>query len=152
VRQQNEHRVSLRRAGFAGLVATFVATTLGYWLPGLGLLRLDFPILNGNLIVPDTTAVSFAWLVGAAQTAGLGALLAGIYAGWLRDRLPGRPWLRGTIWGALLGVVSGLTVFPLLYGAGVFGLAWDPVAPVSLAVWYGSWGAALGAQEHLDRF
>ncbi len=123
-------------AASAGLVATFVALTVGYWLPGIGLLRLDFPALNGNLIVPASTASAGVWLIGAGQTFGIGTLLAVVYARWIRSRLPGRGPTRGLVWGALVGVVAGLTVFPLVYGGGVFGIAWEAQAPLAMALWF----------------
>lgn len=138
---------SIGKAALAGAVATFVAVTAGYWLPGIGLLRIDFPTLNGNVIMPVSTASAAAWMIGAAQTFGIGALLGVIYLCWIRDRLPGEGPTRGLVWGALVGVVAGLTVLPLVYGGGVFGLAWAPQAPVALAAWFIVWGAALGITE-----
>lgn len=142
----------VRSAATAGVIATFVSLTAGYWIPAVGLIRLDFASLNGNLLVPDTTAVSFAWTVGLVHTCALGAILAVVYSAWVRQRLPGSAWLRGAIWGAVVGVVSGLTIFPLLYGAGAFGLAWDPAAPIALAIWHLVWGLTLGGLEQLRLF
>lgn len=142
----------MRRAAIGGLVATFVALTVGFWLPGLGLPRLDYPLLNGNLLVPESTSVSFGWLLGLAHTLGLGALLAVVYSVWVRDRLPGAAWLRGLIWGALVVAVGGLTVFPLLYGAGVFARNWHPTAGITLVIWHLSWGLALGVLEQRRLF
>lgn len=130
-----------------GTVATFVALTIGYWLPGIGLPRLDFPLLNGNLLVPDTTAVSFAWTVGLAQTLGIGVLLGLMYGEWARERLPGGPATKGAIWGLVVGCVAGFTVFPLLYGGGLFGSRWDTGTPMALVAWFLAWGATLGLAD-----
>ena len=48
-----------------------------------------------------------------------GMLLALIYAGFARQRLPGGPLLRGMLYGALVFVVAQLVFMPLV-GAGVF--------------------------------
>jgi hypothetical protein len=139
----------VRALALAGLAATWVALTVGYWLPGLGLPRIDMALWNGNLLAPDITAVGLAWVVGALQTLGLGTLLGIVYGRLMRDRLPGPAPLRGAIWGAVLGIATGMVIMPLLYGAGLFGVRWDPLMPVSLAIWHLSWGITVGVTERL---
>lgn len=127
-----------------GASATFVANSVGYWLPGLGLPRLDFATLNGNLMVPELAAASFSWAVGALQTYALGALMAVVYGRYVRARLPGNGAVRGMLWGAVLMLFSGLTAFPLLFGAGFFGMTWHAAMPASLLLWHLTWGLTLG--------
>lgn len=133
------------RPGVApGVIATLAALTVGYWAPGLGLPRLDLPMLNGNLLVPEATSAAFGWTVGLAHTLVLGGFLGAVYRRMIRARLPGGPATRGALWGLVVGTFAGFTVFPLLYGAGIFGLQWGPGAPVTIVLWFLTWGATLG--------
>lgn len=131
----------------AGLLATFAATSAGYWMPALALPRLDFASLNGNLIAPESSGASFAWSVGLLDTFALGIVAALVYGRYLRPRLPGSGPIRGLIWGLVLCAVAGLTAFPLLFGGGVFGLRWDGAMPIALVAWYAIWGLALGLAD-----
>lgn len=126
------------------IVAAASALTVGYWLPAMGLPRLDLALLNGNLLVPETTSAAFGWTVGLAHIFVVSALAAEIHRRWVDRRLPGGPATRGALWGLVLAMFSGLTLFPLLYGGGVFGLDWDAGFPVTLALWFLTWGAVLG--------
>ena len=135
----------IRDAVRSGMVATFTATTAGYWLPGIGLPRLDFATLNGNLIVPESASASFSWSIGLLHMFGLGMLLAFLFSVYVERHLPGPGWIRGILWGLVLGIVASLTVLPLLlYGAGPLGLDWDRAMPLALAIWYLTWGGTLG--------
>lgn len=140
-------RVCARRWIEAGLLATFVAASTGYWMPALGLPRLDFASLNGNLIAPESSGASFAWSVGLLETFALGVLASLVYGRYLRHRLPGSGPVRGLIWGAVVCAVVGLTAFPLLFGAGVFGLRWDGATPIALVLWHVVWGLSLGLAD-----
>jgi len=131
----------------AGAVATFVALSVGYWLPAIGLPRLDFPALNGNLLVPESSGAAFAWTIGLLDTFALGMLAAVVYARWLRSRLPGHGVTRATIWSLVLMVISGLAAFPLLFGAGAFGVAWGAMTPIALVLWHLAWGVTLGIAD-----
>ena len=133
----------------AGLASTWVALSVGYWLPGIGLPRMDVALWNGNLLVPDITSVGLAWVVGAIQTLGLGTLFGIAYGRLMRDRLPGPPALRGAIWGCVIGILAGMVIMPLLYGAGIFGSRWDPAMPLAVAIWYLVWGISVGITERL---
>jgi len=139
----------IRALALAGLAATWVALSVGYWLPGIGLPRMDVALWNGNLLVPEATTIGLAWAVGAVQTLGLGTLLGIAYGRLMRDRLPGPPALRGAIWGCVIGIPAGMVIMPLLYGAGIFGARWDPAMPVAVAIWYLAWGVTVGITERL---
>lgn len=140
-------RVPARRWIEAGSLATFAAVSAGYWMPALGLPRLDFASLNGNLIAPESSGASFAWSIGLLDTFALGILAAMVYGRYLRHRLPGSGPVRGLIWAAVVCAVVGLTAFPLLFGAGVFGLRWDGAMPIALVLWHGVWGLSLGLAD-----
>ncbi|NKB89944.1 MAG: hypothetical protein GKS06_17155 [Acidobacteria bacterium] len=139
----------VRALALAGLSATWIALTLGYWMPAIGLPRMDLALWNGNLLVPATSTVGFAWTIGALQTLGLGTLLGIAYGRVMRDQLPGASALRGAIWGVVIGVVVGMVLMPLLYGAGLFGVRWDPLMPISIGIWHLTWGTAVGVIERL---
>jgi hypothetical protein len=144
-----ENNRPIRALALAGLAATWVALTVGYWLPGVGLPRIDVALWNGNLLAPDTTDVGFAWILGALQTLGLGTLLGIVYGRVMRHRLPGGAAIRGAIWGSVVGIAAGMVIMPLLYGAGLFGVYWDPLMPFSLVVWHLTWGVTVGITERL---
>jgi hypothetical protein len=139
----------VRTLALAGLVATWVALTVGYWLPAIGLPRMDIALLNGNLLVPESSSVGLAWTVGAIQTLGLGVLLGIAYGRVMRHRLPGPPAMRGAIWGCVIGIGVGMVLMPLLYGAGIFGVRWAPTMPLAIALWHLAWGTAVGITERL---
>jgi len=126
------------------VMAAASALTVGYWLPALGLPRLDLAMLNGNLLVPETTSAAFGWSIGTIHTFLLSGLAAEVLHRWVDRRLPGGPATRGALWGLTLGMFAGLTLFPLLYGGGIFGLDWDPGFPVTLGLSFLTWGTVLG--------
>ena len=141
----------VRAAVWGGLLATFVAVVAGTWLPGLSLPRVDLASLNGDFLVPEEASVSFAWSVGLLQLFAGGVVMALLYALYIQALLPGPGWARGMTWGGVLCLVSGLTLFPLIYGGGVFGSNWDSAYPLALAVWYLLWGTVLGIAYHKPR-
>ena len=142
------HAGSVKSAVWSGLLATFVAFAAGYWFPAIGLPALDLATLNGALMVSQEASVSFAWSVGALQLYAGGVVMALLYAFWVQMNLPGPGWLRGMIWGGVLAVVVGLTVFPLLYGGGLFGIDWDGRTAVAVIAWHLIWGGVLGVAYH----
>jgi hypothetical protein len=141
----------VRAAVWGGLLATFVAVVAGTWFPSLSLPRVDLATLNGNILAPEGASLSFAWTVGLLQLFAGGVVMALLYAFFIQALLPGPGWSRGMIWGGVLCLVSGLTLFPLIYGGGVFGSEWDSAYPLALAVWYLLWGAVLGVAYHMPR-
>ena len=144
------HSGSLRAAIWSGVLATFVATVAGYWFESIGLPRLDFATWNGALLVPSDASITFAWSVGALQLFGGGVVMAIIYGFYVQMYLPGPGWVRGMIWGAVLAVLVGLTVVPLLYGGGPFGSDWDGRTVVAIIAWHLLWGNVLGIAFHKD--
>ena len=141
----------VRAAVWAGLLATFVAFVAGTWFPGLSLPRIDLASLNGDFLAPQGASAAFTWTAGLLQLFAGGVVMALLYARYIQAILPGPGWARGMIWGGVLCLVSGLTLFPLIYGGGVFGGTWHSVYPLALAVWYLLWGAVLGSAYHTPR-
>lgn len=142
------HAGGVRSAVGSGVLATFVATVAGYWFPAVALPQLDLILLNGGVVVPEQASIAFLWTVGAIQLFGGGIVMALLYGFYVQMHLPGPGWLRGMIWGGVLGVVVGLTVVPLLYEGGVFGSGGGGLAAVALAVWHLIWGCVLGISYH----
>lgn len=142
------HAGGVRAAVWSGILATFIAAVAGYWFTSLGLPRLDFAGLNGALVVSDSASESFLWTVGAIQLFAGGVVMALLYCFWVQMHLPGPGWLRGMIWGAVLALVVGLAVFPLLYQGGPFGTSGDGRTAVSLVAWHLIWGMVLGIAYH----
>ena len=144
------HSGSLKAAIWSGILATFVATVTGYWFEVIGLPRLDFATWNGALLVPNDASITFMWSVGVLQLFGGGVVMAILYGFYVQMYLPGPGWVRGMIWGAVLAVLVGLTVVPLLYGGGPFGSDWDGRTVVAIIVWHLLWGNVLGIAFHKD--
>jgi hypothetical protein len=142
------HAGDVRTAVWSGVLATFVAMAAGFWFPAIALPVLDFPALNGALIVSDEVSFTFLWTVGAVEVFGGGIVMALLYAFWVQMHLPGPGWFRGVIWGGVSAVVVGLTVFPLLYKGGLFGAAWDGRMVVAVIAWHLIWGSVLGVAYH----
>jgi len=142
------HAGGVKSAVWCGLLSTFVAVVAGYWFPAVGLPALDLPALNGALVVSEEASITFAWSIGALQLFGGGVVMALLYAFWVQMNLPGPGWLRGMIWGGVLAVVVGLTVFPLLYRGGPFGIDWDGRTAVAVIAWHLVWGGVLGVAYH----
>lgn len=107
------------RAAAAGLIGTGVMTALLLIEPSVGLPTIAIgQILSTSLglasaHLPSGPAVG--WLIHFL----IGTLLALLYAGLLRRRLPGSPLLSGLLFGALVFLVAQLVFMPLV-GGGVF--------------------------------
>lgn len=80
--------------------------------PALGLRRVDYPYLLGQLEYPEgTLSVALGWLVFVFG----GIAFALLYANYLHDRLPSPNWLQGLLFGGLgIFVVSSVVFFPLM--------------------------------------
>src|SRR5438309_10992087 len=50
-------RHRLVAAILAGIVATHMATIIGFWLPAVGLPKLDWPSANGGVFTPYGSAI-----------------------------------------------------------------------------------------------
>ncbi len=107
------------RAGVAGIVATAAVTT--FWLvePFLGLPSLAVGSLLSSFLAVATAYLPIWPAVGWAIHVLVGVGLAVIYAGWLVNRLPGPPLVRGILYGCAVFIVAQLTFMPLV-GAGAF--------------------------------
>lgn len=107
------------RAAAAGLIATGVMTALLLVEPSIGLPKIAIgQILSSSLGLASAHLAigpALGWLIHFA----VGIVLALIYAGAVRQRLPGAPLGRGVLYGLLVFLVAQLVFMPLV-GAGVF--------------------------------
>lgn len=107
------------RAVIAGAIATGTMTALLLVEPSIGL-----PQIAVGQLLSTAMSVGVAHLnVGAAGGwllhLVMGVVLALIYASAVQARLPGRPAMRGALFGAMVFVVAQLLFMPLV-GAGFF--------------------------------
>jgi hypothetical protein len=107
------------RAAIAGFVATVAVTTLWLVEPFLGLPRLAVGSMLSSFLAVATAYLPIWPAIGWAIHVFVGIGLALIYAGWLVNRMPGWPFVRGILYGCAVFVVAQLTFMPLV-GAGVF--------------------------------
>lgn len=141
----------------AGFVATHVATIFGYWLPGIGLPQLNWPIVNGNVVLPHSSpAVQF--VIGEVFIHGLdGVVFTLIYAIVLFPLLsplvgyrvsPAANMTKAIVFGLVLATISVGFLTPYVYapheGAGLFttGFGWKTVFAIYL--WHVAFAANLG--------
>lgn len=134
-------RPSLGRAIAAGFVATLVLTGIMYYVAPL--------MLPGPMDVAQMLAgvLGTSWMVGMVVHFILGTLVFPlIYVYALYPVLPGAPWVKGLVWGAILWVAAELLLVPMA-GGGVFHSA----SPAGVMGVMGSlighlvYGAVLGA-------
>jgi len=108
-------RVAWGRALFAGLLATAVMSALLAWVASLGAPRLDTAAVLATVLAGN---VAMGW----AAHFSLGVVLAGIYALWFCDALPGPTWIRGAVYGVLPFIAAQLVIVPMM-GGGFFSSA-----------------------------
>jgi hypothetical protein len=128
----------------SGFVATHILTTFAFWLPGIGLPQLDWPISNGNVVLP-TASPAVKFVIGEVFIHGLdGVVFTLIYAivvypllsPLFRNRVtPAANMGKAVLFGLVLGTIACGFLTPYVYaphaGAGIFstGFGWkEPFA------------------------
>ncbi len=136
----------------AGLVATQVATVVGYWLPGIGLPQLDWNRTNGAIFTPGTSA-SVQFLSGGIFHYIDGLVFAIIFAAGVYPWIPGRATALGNLAKAMLmgtglALISVLFMIPRVYypqyHPGFFSLHLGWKLVLAVFVWHWVWGLNLG--------
>ncbi|MHB1005762.1 MAG: DUF6789 family protein [Chloroflexota bacterium] len=94
-------------AGFAGTVAM---TLLTYVAPLMGFPPMDLPMMLGTMLFAPTVAF---W-PGLAVHFTIGLVLALGYALFFANLLPGRPWLRGALYGFVPWLLAMVVVMPMV--------------------------------------
>lgn len=111
--------MNVRRAVAAGVVGTAVMTAVLLWAPLAGLPKLAIGELLSTFLAVSV-AVFRVGPVGGWVIHGLvGIALALVYAGVFATRLPGKPVVRGALYGFLVFLVAQVVFMPAV-GAGVF--------------------------------
>lgn len=131
-----------------GVVATQMATTIGYFLPAIGLPSLPWPLYNGVLWAPSTQFGSAgSFFVGEIPHFLNGMVFVFLFAVLMYDKLPfGRAraanLYKALIYGVILTVISAGVLVPLVYephqGFGWFSFSgpngWK--LPLAILVWH----------------
>jgi len=123
----------------SGFVATHIATIFGFWMPGIGLPQLNWPVTNGNVVLPHASDTA-KFVIGEVFIHGMdGVVFTLIYAIAifpLFTRLVGGSvsaianMAKGFGYGAVLATISIGFLTPYVYapheGAGLFttGFGW----------------------------
>lgn len=137
----------------AGLVATHLATVIGYWLPGIGLPKLDWNTVNGAVFTPNQSPL-VQFVSGGFFHYADGIVLSVVFALLMHPRLPGRNiprnnLFKGLAFGTLLTVIALVFMVPRVYlphvDVGFFSvhLGWKFLLAVLL--WHVVYGIHLGA-------
>lgn len=141
----------------AGFVATHVATVIGYWMEGIGLPQLNWPVVNGNVVLPKASAVA-KYVVGEVFIHGMdGVVFTLIYAVVLYPMLirlmgsrinPLTNMACALIFGLVLGTISNGFLNPYVYfahqGAGIFTTGFGWKVPFAVYLWHVAFGVNLG--------
>ena len=119
---QEDRNANPGRAILAGLIATIAMTMLIYMAPHMGMPTMDIAALLGTPmnggVMP--AVLSGPWLMGMMMHFVLGTLLFPlVYAYFVYGLLPGKPWLKGLIWGVALWMVMQVMPLPMM-GKGFF--------------------------------
>ncbi len=127
------------RAVLGGVVGTMVMTLMMYFVAPMMLGRpMDIAAMLGGTVG--------SWGVGMLMHFVNGSIIFPlVYAYLLYRILPGEPWLKGTIWGLILWLLSQILVMPMM-GAGLFSArAGGLMAVMASLIAHAIYGAVLGA-------
>jgi len=136
----------------AGLIATWIATLFGFWLGGIGLPQLNWPIANGSVVLSKSSAaVQFS--AGEFIHGIDGVVFVILFALFLfpvlgRSRSAGANMARALFFSLILACISAAFLVPYVYyphyGAGIWstGFGWKTVFAIYL--WHLAFGVNLG--------
>jgi hypothetical protein len=139
-------------AAIAGLIATWFATIIGFWLKGIGLPQLNWPIANGLVVLPKSSAaVQFS--AGEFIHGIDGVVFVVFFAIFVfpllgHSRSPAANMVRALAFALVLACVSAGFLVPYVYyphaGAGIWssGFGWKTVFAIYL--WHVAFGVNLG--------
>lgn len=130
-----------------GFVATHIATIFGFWMGGIGLPQLNWPVVNGNVVLPKASEpvkfvvgeVFIHGLDGVVFTLIFAVVLFPLLTRLMRGNLSGPANMaKGLIFGLALATISIGFLTPYVYaphsGAGLFstGFGWKLVLGIYL--------------------
>ena len=131
-----------KRAVIAGIVGTVVMTVLLLWAPLVGLPSLAIGELLSTFLAVSVAVLGVGPAGGWVVHLVMGIVFALLYAGVFARRLPGRPAVRGALYGFLVFVVAQLVFMPA-GGAGVFSRG-DPGMLLGSLLAHLAYGAVVG--------
>ncbi|MFF2511792.1 hypothetical protein [Streptomyces sp. NPDC058086] len=151
-RWATHHRVAA--AVLAGSVATHLATVFGFWLGGLGMMRLDWNTSQGWVFIPFGTPLE-KFLVGGLSHYVDGIVFAVIFACALHPALPWHSTVRGNLakgllFGTLLACVSISFMTPFVFAParglhpGFLSLGFGRKYVAGVFLWHWVYGLHLG--------
>lgn len=105
-----------------GFIGTLAITLMMYKLaPMMGLMKMDIAAMLGGMLG--------GWIMGMVMHFANGTVIFPlIYAYLLFRRLPGRPPVKGVLWGVILWAVAQLIVMPMM-GQGFFSMKAGSLMP-----------------------
>src|SRR5882762_5309157 len=112
-----DHRISA--ALLAAVVATHMATVIGYWMPGIGLPQLDWNRINGSIYTPNASPDLQSLSGGVFHYVdGIVFTLVFVVAVFPLLRWRSTPFgnaLKGLFFGTILATVSCVFMIPRVY-------------------------------------
>jgi uncharacterized membrane protein YagU involved in acid resistance len=111
--------MNVRRAVAAGVIGTAVMTAVLLWAPLAGLPKLAIGELLSTFLAVSVAVLRVGPVGGWVIHGLFGIALALVYAGVFATRLPGKPVVRGALYGFLVFLVAQVVFMPAV-GAGVF--------------------------------
>jgi len=150
-------RHPIAAALLSGFAATHVATIIGYFLPGIGLPELNWPVVNGNIVVPHASA-AVKFVIGELFIHGMdGVVFTLIYAVVIFPMLsplfgykvtPITNMAKAIIFGMVLATISAGFLTPYVYaphsGAGIFSTGFGWKTPFAIYMWHLAFAVNLG--------
>ena len=134
--------MNITRAAAAGLIATASMTALLLIEPAVGLPEIAIGQLLSTSLSLTSAHSSAGPAVGWLIHFGVGSLWAIVYAGFMLVRLPGSPFIRGLLYGALVFLLAQSLLLPLV-GGGFFSRG-DPSMLVGGLLGHLVYGGVLG--------
>ena len=138
----------------AGAVATQFATVFGIWFPGFGLPALNWPIVNGQLILGTVGTLPNAatFLVGDLSHFADGVFFAMLFALLFHPLVPLRNTMLGNLikallYGTVLAVISAAWFVPAVYAphhAGFLSTSLGWKLTFGIFLWHWIYGYFLG--------
>jgi hypothetical protein len=136
----------------SGFAATHIATIFGLWFHGIGLPDLNWPVTNGNVVVPKaTTAVKFG--IGEFIHGVDGLVFTLIFALFLFPILaqavnPMTNMAKALFFSLVLATISAGFMVPYVYaphaGAGLFSTGFGWKTTFAIYLWHVVFGVNLG--------
>jgi hypothetical protein len=144
----------LATAFLAGLVATHIATIVGYFMPAIGLPKLDWNTANGAVYTPGASPL-VQFVTGGIFHYVDGIVFTLLYVVALHPRLPWRNTPRGNMakaltFGTILAVLSVAVMTPLVYApamganAGFLSLNFGWIFVLAVFLWHWLYAIHLG--------